>query len=118
MKQGTTTMSSNAVTTAGQASKFLARWCAVIAVLLTMTTAVWAQDNASVTGTVMDPSGAAAVNGGISLTNTATGQVRHATSNSAGDYLFTSLGAGVYNLEGSASGVQKVNRTGSLVHLA
>src|SRR5689334_6203453 len=118
MKQGTTTMSGSAAATERQSSKFLSQWCAVIAILLTITTAAWAQDNASLTGTVMDPSGAAVVNAGISLTNTATGQVRHATSNSAGDYLFASLGAGIYNLEASASGFQKFSRTGIVVHVA
>jgi len=99
-------------------SMLFAQWCAVIAVLLTITTASWGQDNASLTGTVVDPSGAAVVNAGISLTNTATGQVRHTTSNSAGDYLFASLGAAVYNFEASASGFQKFTRTGIVVHVA
>ena len=119
MKQRTTMMSGRAATlAAGKRAKFLAQWFAFIAVLLTITTAAWSQDNASLTGTVTDPSGAAVVNAGISLTNTATGQVRHVTSNSVGDYLFASLGAGVYNLEASASGFQKFSRTGIVVHVA
>jgi Carboxypeptidase regulatory-like domain len=119
MKQRTTMMSGRAATLAAEKrAKFLAQWFAFIAVLLTITTAAWSQDNASLTGTVTDPSGAAVVNAGISLTNTATGQVRHVTSNSVGDYLFASLGAGVYNLEASASGFQKFSRTGIVVHVA
>src|SRR5919108_3720227 len=98
MKQRTTRMSGSAGAFAAvkRAGKFLAQWCAAIAVLLTITTGAWGQDNASVTGTVTDPSGAAVVNAGISLTNTATGQVRHATSNTVGDFLFANLGAGLY----------------------
>src|SRR5690242_13023777 len=119
MKQRTTMTSSRAATLAAEnrTSKVLSQWCLVLAVL-TITAAAWGQDNASLTGTVLDPSGAAVVNAGISLTNTATGQVRHATSNSAGDYLFASLGAGVYNLEASAAGFQKFSRTGIVVHVA
>src|SRR2546430_13537109 len=86
--------------------------------LLAVTTSAWSQDNASVTGTATDPSGAAVVNAGISLTNTATGQVRHATSNSVGDYLFANLGAGTYNLEAAAPGFQKFSNTGIVVHVA
>ena len=119
MKQRTTMTSSRAATLAAEkrTTKVLLQWCLVLAVL-TITNAAWGQDNASLTGTVLDPSGAAVVNAGISLTNTATGQVRHATSNSAGDYLFASLGAGVYNLEASAAGFQKFTRTGIVVHVA
>ena len=91
---------------------------ALIATLVLVTAGAWGQDNASITGTVADPSGAAVVNAGINLTNTATGQVRHATSNSAGDYLLTNLGAGTYNLEASAPGFQKFSRTGIVVHVA
>lgn len=92
-------------------------WCAFVAVLL-LTTAAMGQDNAQVTGTVTDPSGAAVVNAGISLINTATGQIRHTTSNSTGEYLFANVGVGTYTLEVSASGFQKFSRTGIVVNVA
>lgn len=120
MKQRTTNVSDKAAVCAAEnrTKKFPSRWFAISAILFTATTWAWGQDNASVTGTAIDPSGAAVVNAGIALTNTATGQVRHATSNSVGDYLFTSLGAGVYNLEATAPGFQKFSTTGIVVHVA
>lgn len=65
-----------------------------------------AQDNASITGTVLDPSGAAVANASIKITNVATGQVRQGTSNSAGVYLFANVGVGTYNLSATAAGFQ------------
>jgi len=120
MKQGTTMMSGSvaALAARAQARTFLAPWCALIAMLLTITAAVWGQDNAQVTGTITDPSGAAVVNASISLIHTATGQVRHTTSNSTGDFLFASVGVGQYNLEVSATGFQKLSRTGIVVNVA
>src|SRR5881398_2121062 len=120
MKQRTTNMPDRAAARSAKkwTKRFLSPWCPIVAMLLAVTTSAWSQDNASVTGTATDPSGAAVVNAGISLTNTATGQVRHATSNSVGDYLFANLGAGTYNLEAAATGFQKFSSTGIVVHVA
>lgn len=92
--------------------------CAFIAILVALTPGAWGQDNASVTGTVTDPTGAAVVNASISLTNTATGQVRRVTSNSSGDYLFAGVGAGHYTLEASGAGFQKFTKTDIVVNVA
>jgi len=89
-----------------------------IAILLTFGTAVWAQDNATISGTVLDPSGAAMANVAVSITNIATGQVRETVSNSAGDYRFPNVGAGTYNLAASITGFQKYSKTGLVVHVA
>jgi Carboxypeptidase regulatory-like domain len=120
MKQRMIIMSDTAAARTAKkwAREFLSPKCAIVTMVLAFATSAWSQDNASVTGTAIDPSGAAVVNAGISLTNTATGQVRHATSNSVGDYLFTNLGAGVYNLEATAAGFQKFSSTGIVVHVA
>lgn len=77
-----------------------------------------AQDNAAITGTVLDPSGAAVANATIQITNVATGQTRQVTSNSAGVYLFPNVGVGTYNLTASASGFQEFKRTGIVVNVA
>jgi len=91
---------------------------AFITILLALGTVAWAQDNATVSGTVLDPSGAALANVSISITNTATGQVRETVSNSAGDYRFPNVGAGTYNLAASITGFQKYSKTGLVVHVA
>lgn len=77
---------------------------------------MWAQENATVTGSVLDPTGAVVPNVQISLTNTATGQVREAVSNSAGIYVFANVGVGHFNLDATASGFQKFTRTDIVVN--
>src|SRR5437868_2663042 len=91
---------------------------ACIAILVVFTVSAGAQDNASLTGTVTDPSGAAVVNASITITNVATGRVRNTVSNSTGDYLFANVGVGRYTLEASATGFQKFIRTGIVVNVA
>jgi carboxypeptidase family protein len=95
-----------------------AMWCACLAIVALFTTSVAAQDNASLTGTVTDPSGAAVVNASITITNVATGQVRNTVSNSSGDFLFANVGAGQYTMTASAPGFQKFSRAGILIHVA
>jgi hypothetical protein len=77
-----------------------------------------AQENATITGTVLDPSGALVPNVTITLTNTATGQTRSAVSNSSGIYLFTSLGVGNFNLTAAAQGFESYKKTGISVNTA
>jgi hypothetical protein len=91
---------------------------ALIAMLLAMTPAGRGQDNATITGTVTDPSGALVPNAAISLVNPATNQVRQDTSNSAGSYRFPNVGVGTYTLSASATGFQRFSRTGIVVHPA
>jgi len=76
----------------------------------------WAQENATVTGSVLDPTGAVIPNVEISLTNTATGQVRQATSNSSGIYTFSNVGVGHFNLDATAPGFEKFTRTDIVVN--
>lgn len=64
----------------------------------------WAQFSATVTGTVVDPSGAVVPNATLKLTNDGTGQVVTATSNSAGAFTFPSLAPGHYHLKTIAKG--------------
>lgn len=100
------------------ALRSLVVWWAFIAMLAVLTTGAWGQDNASITGTVTDRTGASVANAGISLTNVATGQVRHVTSNSSGDYLFANVGVGHYTLEASATGFQKFTKNDIVVNVA
>lgn len=64
----------------------------------------WAQFSATVTGTVVDPSGAVVPNATLQLTNDGTGQVDTAKSNSAGAFTFPSLAPGNYHLKTTAKG--------------
>ena len=71
----------------------------------------WAQENATITGAVSDPTGAVIPNVAITLTNTATGQARETASNNSGIYVFSNVGVGHFNLDVTAPGFQKFSRT-------
>jgi hypothetical protein len=77
-----------------------------------------AQENATITGTVSDPTGAVVPNAAIILTNVATGQQRQSVSNANGIYTFSNVGVGRFNLEASASGFEKFSTTNISVNTA
>lgn len=64
----------------------------------------WAQFSATVTGTVVDPSGAVVPGATVKLTNDGTGETRTTASNSAGAFTFPSLAPGNYHLQTMAKG--------------
>ena len=98
--------------------KRLAMFAAVIAALVAFTPATQAQENATVTGTVTDSSGAVIPNAKVSLTNTATGVTREVTSNSVGAYRFPNVGIGTFTMVVTASGFSKFTKTGIVVNVA
>jgi hypothetical protein len=98
--------------------KSAAAWFACCAMLIALTSSVFAQENATINGTVTDPSGAVVANAAISITNPATGQVRQTASNSAGEYRFANVGIGNYTLSASAQGFEKYTKTGIVVNVA
>jgi hypothetical protein len=98
--------------------KHLAMCAALIAALLTVTPTAWAQENATVNGTVADSSGAVVPDATVNLTNTATGQVRSVTSNSVGAYRFANVGIGTYTLDVIAKGFANFEKTGIVVNVA
>ena len=100
------------------ARKSSAVWCAFVAILLALATVALAQDNATITGTVVDPSGAVVANVSITITNIATGQVRETVSNTAGDYSFANVGVGRYTLAASMASFLKYTKTGIVVNVA
>ena len=86
-------------------------------IVLLFTAAIWAQENATITGTVLDSSGAVVPNVQITLTNPATAQERTATSNSSGLYLFANVGVGHFNLRATAPGFQGYTRRDIVVNV-
>jgi hypothetical protein len=97
-------------------SLFRSIYLVVVALLLTH--GAWSQENATITGTVVDSSGAVVPNVAITLTNPATGQLRQTTSNSSGIYLFANVGVGSFTLTATGTGFQKYSRTNILVNTA
>jgi Carboxypeptidase regulatory-like domain len=90
----------------------------VFGILLLLIPSAWAQENAIITGTVTDSTGAVVPNVEVTLTNPATGQVRKATSNTLGIYVFPSLGVGQYSISATASGFHKFIVTDIVVNTA
>jgi hypothetical protein len=78
----------------------------------------WAQENATITGTVSDPTGAVVPNAAITLTNVATGQQRQTVSNANGIYTFNNVGVGRFNIDATAPGFQKFSTTNIPVNTA
>ncbi|MGA2414695.1 MAG: carboxypeptidase regulatory-like domain-containing protein [Candidatus Sulfotelmatobacter sp.] len=94
------------------------RMLAPIAALILTACAAWAQDTASITGTVTDPSGAAIPSAQVVLKNTEHGISRTGASNSSGDFLFASLPIGSYDLIVTAEGFKKYEAKGVLLRVA
>ena len=86
--------------------------------LMLLTPWARAQENATLTGTVADPTGAVIPNVNITLTNVATGQQRTTITNSSGIYLFASLGVGRFTLNASAAGFEKYSKTDIVLNVA
>lgn len=66
--------------------------------------------NAQMTGTITDQTGAAIPGAIITATNTGTGVSRSSTTNEAGNYLITTLFPGRYNVTASAAGFKLMRR--------
>ena len=72
----------------------------------------FAQVSATLSGTVMDSSGAAVTSASVTATNVSTGAVVNATSNETGEYSFLSLAPGKYDLVAKKEGFQSSSLKG------
>ena len=93
----------------------MSRPCRLLLVLLLafFTSApLLAQFNASLSGTVQDPSGGVIPGAHVTLTNDGTHASQDTTANDQGYYRFNQLPAGTYSLSAEAKGFQKGNVTG------
>jgi len=93
-------------------------WMALAIMLVVLTPRAWAQDNASIDGTVADASGAVIANATVTLTANGTGVKREAAANSVGAFHFGNIGAGTYTMSATANGFQKYTKSGIEVHVA
>ncbi len=71
---------------------------------------VFAQTGATIVGTVTDPSGAVVPNANITITNTATNQDTHITSNDVGQYVVPDLQNGHYRVRAEAPGFKSAEQ--------
>ncbi|MGB9147722.1 MAG: TonB-dependent receptor, partial [Acidobacteriaceae bacterium] len=74
-------------------------------------------DTGSITGTVLDPSGAVVAGAKITLTNVATGVKAQTSSTSTGNYVFSGLIPGTYAIEAESGGFENYVVHGIVVHL-
>lgn len=82
------------------------RILSVLGLLLLASIPVFAQYNASLQGTITDPSGAIVPSAHLKLTNEGTHAVSETTANDQGFYRFNQLPAGTYTLAADAQGFQ------------
>ncbi len=78
----------------------------------------WGQENAELTGTVTDPSGAVVANATVTATNNSTGEARQANTNGAGLYVFPDLKIGNYTLKIAAHGFEDYAKSGIVMNAA
>jgi hypothetical protein len=89
--------------------------CLAVALLILLATsnpATAQVQNATITGTATDPSGAAIVGAKIVATNTGTNVTYPAVTDAAGRYTISNVPVGTYTVEASQSGFQTVDHTG------
>jgi carboxypeptidase family protein len=87
---------------------FLALLCCVV----TATLSKAQNTNASLSGQVTDPTGAAVPKATLTLTSVATGSVANSTSGPDGSYSFPNLRPGIYNLKAAAQGFRDYAQSG------
>lgn len=92
-------------------SRILRRTAALCAFLLVTSFCALAQE-ATVVGTVTDPSGSVLPNVSITLTNIETGQARTITTNESGQYVAPGLHIGHYTIKAQANGFIVSEKTG------
>src|SRR6266403_276546 len=73
--------------------------------------------NATVVGTITDPSGAAVANATVTITHNETGKVYHLTSNTDGQYVAPDLPIGHYNIKVEASGFKAAEQKGVVLQV-
>src|ERR1035438_5919364 len=87
------------------------RLAVLLAAFFVMFAAHALAQEATIVGTVTDPSGAAVPNATITVTNVETGQVRNLTSSSDGQFVAPDLHIGRYTVRAQGAGFKVVEQT-------
>ncbi len=87
------------------------RFAAMLFVLVGIFTTSLVAQEATIVGTVNDPTGAAVPNATITITKSDTGQSRHFTSNNDGQYVAPGLPIGSYTVEVESGGFKQITKS-------
>ena len=87
-------------------------WLSLVACACCLPMSVLAQDTASITGTVTDPTGAAVTGAQVVVTSLDRGIKHDGVTNGSGDYLFGALPIGAYDLSIFAKGFRRYEAKG------
>ncbi len=90
----------------------------LLPVLLLLLSAAAAQDNATLTGTIRDNTGAVIPDAVVAVRNSATGTVRELRTNTAGEYVGAALSPGQYNVTVTAKGFRTYKAQGVILRVA
>lgn len=90
----------------------------ILLLIIALGASAWAQDTASITGTVTDASGAAVPKAQVAVKDSEHGINRTGASNDTGDFLFSSLPIGSYDLIVTAPGFKKYEAKGVVLRVA
>src|SRR5204862_2380279 len=85
--------------------------------ILVVSASLFAQDTASITGTVTDPSGAAVKGAQVRVSSPDRGIDRTVPTNDSGDYLVAGLPPGPVNMTITATGFKKYDATGVILRV-
>src|SRR5579884_1861185 len=89
----------------------------LLVALLFAPASLFAQVTAQITGTVTDPTGAAVANAQVTVTSPEHGVTRTAPTNASGDFLFSALPVGTYNMSVTAPGFKKYTANGIVLQV-
>ena len=93
-------------------------WFSFVVCVCCFPVVLLAQDTASITGTVTDPSGAAIPNAQVTISNPEHGIKRATATNGDGAYLVSAVPPGSYNLSITSKGFKKYEATGIILRVA
>ncbi|HKR28471.1 MAG TPA: carboxypeptidase-like regulatory domain-containing protein, partial [Acidobacteriaceae bacterium] len=99
-------------TTADRAQKWQLRWLFVFAALLILFGGRAFAQEATIVGTITDPTGAVVPNATITITNLDTGQPHTFAANASGEYVAPDLGIGHYSIKVSARSFKTSQKSG------
>jgi carboxypeptidase family protein len=106
MKSSCASVARRSISSYARSIGYLALLCALFGILATN---AWAQE-ATIVGTVTDPTGAAIPNVNITITSAETGQARKVPTNAEGQYIAPNLHIGNYTVRAEASGFKTAER--------